>query len=1242
MKVSSSFIMLLIMLTCSALSAAGNGNLEVKAAESNEEATVLDFSFESFDKHKIDIDNEVFYRIELDNEPFLMIEGEPELPYVNRSIIIPDMAAKEVTFLEGEFKDYKLQVIPSKGVLYRYQDPEVIPYTFGDTYQQDKFYPGKLTELSDPFIIRDYRGQTVSFYPFQYNPVKGILRVYKQMKVEVRNTGISDNNIFENHRNSESAVFRPIYESLFLNYPERRHDLPAENGRMIVISYDPYIDVVQPFVEWKNQRGIKTDIYPVSTIGDRPNDIKEFIQTEYDRGDGLTYIQLVGNGSQVPTYRTGSQTIGPSDPVYSLLAGDDDYPDVFVGRFSAYNLAQVETQVQRSIEYERDMNTGNDWLMKAAGIASHEGGNNQYPSDIEHMDMIRDSLLAYGHTEVDRIYGRSAAALDVTNAVQDGRGLINYTGHGRVLSWSTTGFSRLHVDSLINDNMLPFILSVACQNGNFTGNDNSFAESWVRAVNDNTGSPTGAIAFYGSSINQAWYQPMAAQVKAMELLTAGHNISVGGACFGGSVEMINRYPSAGATEFKTWNILGDASLMLRTKEPQEMTVIRPSEIFVGHRDYQVDTDAPFAYIGLSYQGEYVGSGYADENGFAIIRDADFPLEIDSVDIVISAHNFVTYTGTVDIIPNEGPYLIIEDFSLQPEAGVRAVQSGDFADCSIRLKNIGIKAAESVKAVLSTDDRFVTVIDSVRSYDTIDTNQTVEHRDAFRIRISDAVPNQHNAVMNLRITDSDRNEWNWQFNFDISAPDLVSEMIVIDDSLYGNDDGRIDPGETVYVYFPTKNTGDADTKEISVSLTAGADLISIDSEKSYLIDSIEAGGEINPRFRITASEELQNGSVVTFGFSASSGMYFAQASHNITIGLNTEDFSSGDFERFEWQFSDDAPWRIDTIDTYEGEYAARSGSIEGGQTSGMYITTYASRDGQISFYRRVSSEMGFDFLRFYINDRIRGEWSGDTAWRKETYDVEAGENTFKWVYSKSGQNDHFYDSVWIDKIKFPTTGSTHQGPMLAVYPESLDFGTVEIGDRESKTFFIRNVGTEPLTGQISSYDGFTLEESPYLDLYNEQRSDIYQYSIPPGSSIPVQVSFTPTAEFDYDGELIVTGNSVNTGEIRIKVEAAGGVLSADEDLMFPLVTELKHNYPNPFNPATTIAFSLETASDVTVEIYNIRGQKVNILLNEKLPAGNHSVIWDGRDSSGRSVSSGVYLYRMVTPEYNSIRRMLFLK
>ncbi len=111
---------------------------------------------------------------------------------------------------------------------------------------------------------------------------------------------------------------------------------------------------------------------------------------------------------------------------------------------------------------------------------------------------------------------------------------------------------------------------------------------------------------------------------------------------------------------------------------------------------------------------------------------------------------------------------------------------------------------------------------------------------------------------------------------------------------------------------------------------------------------------------------------------------------------------------------------------------------------------------------------------------------------------------------------------------------------------------------------------------------------------------------------------------------------------ISVHSVGGSVSNDDPSVPANLTELKGNYPNPFNPQTTIRFSVRESAPVSIEIYNVKGQLVKTLLSEVKSAGEHSVIWKGTDNNNRPVSSGVYFYKMNAGKYSSTKKMIMMK
>jgi hypothetical protein len=136
---------------------------------------------------------------------------------------------------------------------------------------------------------------------------------------------------------------------------------------------------------------------------------------------------------------------------------------------------------------------------------------------------------------------------------------------------------------------------------------------------------------------------------------------------------------------------------------------------------------------------------------------------------------------------------------------------------------------------------------------------------------------------------------------------------------------------------------------------------------------------------------------------------------------------------------------------------------------------------------------------------------------------------------------------------------------------------------------------------------------------------------------------------YDGQMVYIGiRCVSDDALAFYVDDftlhsdGGSVVDADDPVIPALVTELKGNYPNPFNPQTTISFSLKDNIPVSLEIYNLKGQKVKTLVNESKAPGHYQIVWKGLDSNNQPVASGVYFFKMNAGKYSSTRKMILMK
>ena len=880
----------------------GRETVSVALEESDIYRTVVRIELGEFSKEPVDIDGETHYALSLDEENITATKGEPALPRICRSIIIPDNGDVIISVVSSEYVEFpNTPVAPSRGIVYRDSRPEDLPYEFSSVYSTDDWFPQEIAGLREPFILRDFRGTVIEIYPFQYNPISRTLRVYTAITVEVTSDDKSGISPLSNRDDDFAVVgaFDQLYEQRFINYETAQvaYTPIIERGDMLIITHDDFHDAMLPFVDWKRQKGINTTIVDVSIIGNNSTAIKAFIQDFYDSTD-LAWILLVGDGGEIdPPYASG----GASDPSYAKLAGSDAYPDAFFGRFSAQLVGQVETQVERTLTYEQNP-PGSGWFAKGTGIASDEGagiGHNGGEIDYQHAGYMRTDLLGFTYTEVDEIYDPGALASTVTNALNDGRGLINYTGHGSTTAWSTTGFSNTHINNLTNDNMLPLVVSVGCINGNFDGYT-CFGETWLRATN--SGVPTGAIASYMSSINQSWAPPMDAQDEIVDLLVAESMITIGGLCYSGSCKMIDFNGSAGVEMYDTWHIFGDPSIQLWHTDPLSWSSPDHDSILnVSATSFDIDLGGVENALCVLYaDGVNYGQAYSGGGGLATINISQ-PLPIgEDVILTVTADNYRPYTATLQVISPSGPYVIydqtlINDFSGGNDNG--EINHGENIYLDLQLKNVGPAEAINANAVLSSTDSFIVITDAEEFFGNISGDGTVSIAEAFGFYVSPDMPDGHIIALTLTVSDDYDGVWISDFYLTAHAPILNFAGAVIDDT-EENNNSVFDPDETVALTVTLENGGSGIAENLTATLSSISPFITMtDAVGTYVVISPSGGTAANDAdiFEMSASIICPRGEVIPFELNIADGRGLAQTiSFDVTISdreiIHQDDFS----------------------------------------------------------------------------------------------------------------------------------------------------------------------------------------------------------------------------------------------------------------------------------------------------------------------------------------------------------------
>lgn len=591
--------------------------VSMSLVKSDSVSTIVRFHINGVEVNDRSIDGRTYTDVTIPGTYNTDVVGQPSLPTFSQSLMIPASANATLRVLDMRTAEEALgEPTPSKGSITRDVAMSSVPYTFGDIYETAGRFPTTEVSLSRAYTVRDIHGVTVALNPVIYDSATKLSTIVTDVTVEIRHNQVERAFRMTNAVSGMDRDFARLYQDHFPNFRHmmlqgnsmRAGQIVAENSKMLVITHADFVDAMKPFVDWKTQKGFTVKMVTLAETGPAYTDIKAYIQKVYD-ADKIAYVILVGDAEQVPFHpgKSGNAYRNEADPMYALTAGTDSYPDLFISRFSVKNPTMLATQINKSIAYERNPDVAGDWYGKGTGIASNEGN----PTDGQRAEILREKLLKFGYTEIDKLYDPGVTSAKVAEVLNLGRGFVNYIGHGSKTSWGTSGFSNTAIDALNNGNKLPFIVSVACVNGDFSGTGEAFAERWMNAGSPEA--PKGAIAIFASSTNQAWVEPTIGQGSIVDLLIAGQARSVGGLSFNGELAMIDSNMSGALQTFETWHLFGDASLELRTKMPTPINSTIESYYSYENR-LTLNVGEEGLRAGLVQDGILMGSGVSNAEG----------------------------------------------------------------------------------------------------------------------------------------------------------------------------------------------------------------------------------------------------------------------------------------------------------------------------------------------------------------------------------------------------------------------------------------------------------------------------------------------------------------------------------------------------------------------------------------------------------------------------------------------------
>ncbi len=1170
-----------VIFTVSAMILFGSDGYQVSYSQPQDGTHQLEFTTGHFSIAGVNLQGTNYAVIEFEGKIRTQKKGFAELPYLNATVMLDPQKNVILEVIPGSYEDISLEypLVPSRGVIYRNQDPASVPYVIEPRSVTDSWYPVSLAENTEPFILRDIRGTSVYVYPFLYNAARKVLRVYKSVTVRlVENNGVALNPL-EKIPGTIVREMDGIYRSVFINYDDAgRDDLTiGEFGDIHVIVTSRDEEAIQPYVQWKKEKGynVSVEVVPSGTT------INSNVQAAYDNNNNILYVLLVGDWADIQCTTNGGGR--PMDPQVGTVVGSDDFADIAVGRFSANSPADVTIQVDKVINYEKLPEMGGTWYAGATGIASNQGPGDDSELDYEHVDVIyNDKLDPFTYDLFTPIYDPTATAAMVSNSVNTGTGVINYTGHGWADGWGTTGFSSSHVAALTNGDKLPFIISVACNNGDFDLGT-CFAEAWLRKAGG------GAVMFLGASISQPWNEPMRGQDYFMDVLIGGYDYSahpgqsgintteqrttLGAAVFNGLTLMC--VESGGSSDWETaqtWNFFGDPSLQARTATPLDLTLSN-TMIMVGvpFTTVVTSTEGPVenAMVTLS-QGDLFFTGITDASGSVTLEQS---LNPGTAKLVVTGFNTETIYQDAGVIPPDGPYVAIASVEIDDMEGNGngLLDYNEMVYLTIGLVNVGTADATNVNAVISSTDENVQVVVNSAGYGSIPAGDTVIVAGIFRVGANSTIPDMHTAFFDLAATAGTRDTWTSSFFLTGHAPVLEMEGYSVDDAA-GNGNGRLDPGESVMVTVTAANTGSSDGADVTGALSTSSNYITVTgSPLEY--GSIEAGQTGSQTFEVVVGEDAPAGEAAMF-------MFDLQASLDITG---------------------------------HGEFVEYIGQIP------VLLIDWDVNHNSTSVLEQCLNnlEVGYDKMDAFPEDRnlytsifvCLGTYS-------DNHVLSADEGQILADYLEQGGNLFMEgaDTWYYDQLYTPTP--VH--PMFNI--SGTDDGGSDLSQVDGMAGSIAEGMSFGFNGDNSYIDHIEPVEPARMMFMNNSPSY--------GAGISYDAGTYRTVGFSFEFGGLVDGDK-NKDDLMIQILEFFNIQGIWTDVSEnqPVSSLKAGTYPNPFREETKIRFEIVKDGQVSLEVYDISGKLVSNLLDASVGKGVHEVRWDGSGQNGNPVSEGMYFYHL---------------
>ena len=721
-------------------------------------------------------------------------------------------------------------------------------------------------QISDQIIMRELVGFNLIIPTSNNNSFDNTVDIVKNMKLNIK----TKKSLSQKKRatNKISPAFKNAYETLADNFGSSYlGSREVANSGMLIIAKSSLETSLQILIDWKKAMGINATFVSQESIGTTNTEVKNYIQNLYDNSSEENpfpdYLLLIGDVDDI--YEFPSYYHGPDNNVtdfpYSMLEGDDYFPEMLIGRFSVDTEAELMTMIKKVLFYEKTPYMGNtDWFKKALMVAGNYASTPPTPTTpVKVSKWLKDKMLNYGYDEVEELYYWPPnytvypGTDEITSAINSGVGFVSYRGWGDAHGWHYPHYHTGDIDDLNNGFYTPVVTSIVCNTGDFanTDVDPCFGEKITRIGSSTT--PKGAVAVVGPS-------DLHTSTKFNNSIFSGFyygllNERVFGfssAVLRGKIELYQNFPNnhgaGGLVEFYfyVYNLLGDPSLSMWTKVPQNIGADIPSEITLGTNYIEIT-------VSNSLNNGTATAIKTDDNLYSIakVKDGKAILYIDDfttgdIEVTITKPNYKPQIEQVTVSSSSSADLGISNVDY-----VTGVNPGSNVTLDLTLKNSGSATANSVSADLTCSSEYVNITTTSQDYGDISAGAT-ENKE-FIFALSEDCRSGEILEFSLEMSNGDISK----FEIIVDTYSLEVLSVTIDDS-----NGILEPGEDREIILEIRNNGSNNIVGLNGTIITRTDATTVTNSTSS-IGNISSGSTGNATFQVSVEPDCAIGKNAIF-------------------------------------------------------------------------------------------------------------------------------------------------------------------------------------------------------------------------------------------------------------------------------------------------------------------------------------------------------------------------------------------